>query len=587
MEPMPAPPSPPVFAASGDAGVSDSVSSQAAVQSYVDDMSLFMEEFSTLVTKACSECKPSSFGLSSPAAARIRQRPDRVALQQVYRHLHDLHTDALIHASASALPLFAAASMRLHQQLQLLVLAADGGDGGGGEADDDGPVLALVSSEDAAALRRLRGSCVAKPRGTVALALRQLRGALRRAAAAQQRMVEATLVAGGGGADVQLAAQARQLEESMGAQLEATLEATLQQAEAQRAGVMESHERRTAEAEEAARQLAEKLAALEANAEAAAEAVAARASGEVQAAQARLGREAEAVRAEAAHARGEAERAQHDAAQAREAAAAAQADAEAARREGEALRAEGGTLTRQTEELRASLASAEGAVHAMGAKVRELEGVAAAHAQLVAQAEARRQHAQQTAAQHVEHAQAVQQQQAQQQQAQLPPGAPQPQPQPQYVPHTVLLELQREAQMLDARYRQLAQQHGALQQLLRRREAELQAGGAHARGLQQQLEMLQARGQAGGGGSGGAVGAVDGGAGGPGQPQQPQAQPLSAMLQGVASVDPQDLAEQGLRKATQLFGSVKSGVKGLLSDFSSTIGADDKDDDKQAQRNRA
>ena len=575
---MPEPPSPPssVVAAGGDAGMDDSVASQAAVQSYIDDMSVFMEEFSTLVTKACSECKPSSFGLPSPAAARIRQRPDRVALQQVYRHLHDLHTDTLIHASASALPQFAAAAMRLHQQLQLLVLAADVGSGGGGEAEDDGPVLALVSSEDAAALRRLRGSCVAKPRGTVALVLKQLRGALRRAAAAQQQMVEATLMAGGGGADVQLAAQARQLEESMGAQLEATLEATLQQAEAQRAGVMESHERRAAEAEEAARQLAEKLAALEANAEEAAEAAAARASGEVQAAQAQLARESEAMRAEAAQARGEAERAQHEVAQAREAARGAQAEAEAARQEITALRAEGGTLAKQAEEMRASLGSAEGAVYAMGAKVRELEGLAASHAQLVAQAEARKQQAQQTAAQHAEHAQAVQQQQQQQ----MPPGA---QPQPQYVPHTVLLELQREAAMLDERFRQLAQQHGALQQLLRQREAELQAGGAHARGLQQQLEMLQARGQATGGGGGGGGGGVDG-AGGPGQPQ---AQPLSAMLQGVASVDPQDLAEQGLRKATQLFGSVKSGVKGLLSDFSSTIGADDKEVDKQAQRNRA
>ena len=89
-----------------EAGADDggAASSKAAVQAYVDDMGGFMEEFSRLVSLACSECKPSSFGLPSPPVARIRQRPDRVALQQAYRHLHDLHTDALVHVSASALP---------------------------------------------------------------------------------------------------------------------------------------------------------------------------------------------------------------------------------------------------------------------------------------------------------------------------------------------------------------------------------------------------------------------------------------------------------------------------------------------------
>ena len=72
-------------------------------------------------------------------------------------------------ASAATLPAFAAASMRLHQQLLLLL-------------DDTEPPLgspsALVAHEDATALRALRVACTQKPQGTVTSVLQQARDAL-------------------------------------------------------------------------------------------------------------------------------------------------------------------------------------------------------------------------------------------------------------------------------------------------------------------------------------------------------------------------------------------------------------------------
>merc|ERR1719424_2491812 len=80
-----------------------------------------------------------------PAAPLTASSPPELssgAALQAHRHLHNLHTDALAMASAATLPAFAAASMRLHQQLLLL--------------DDTEPPLgspsALVAHEDATAL---------------------------------------------------------------------------------------------------------------------------------------------------------------------------------------------------------------------------------------------------------------------------------------------------------------------------------------------------------------------------------------------------------------------------------------------------
>merc|ERR1719424_458502 len=165
------------------------LSSGAALQGYLEAMGGFMERFSQLVDTATGSCKP-NFGMPSPSAAKIRSRPDRQALPQAHRHLHNLHTDALSMASAATLPAFAAASMRLHQQLLLLL-------------DDTEPPLgspsALVAHEDATALRALRVACTQKPQGTVTSVLQQARDALPESIAAQQRLVAAALAAGGGG----------------------------------------------------------------------------------------------------------------------------------------------------------------------------------------------------------------------------------------------------------------------------------------------------------------------------------------------------------------------------------------------------
>ena len=245
------------------------LSGGAALQAYLEAMGSFMERFSQLVDTATGSCKPNFFGMPSPSAAKIRSRPDRQALQQAHRHLHNLHTDALAMASAATLPAFAAASMRLHQQLLLLL-------------EDTEPPLgsptALVTQEDATALRALRTTCTQKPQGTVTAVLQQARDALPESAAASQRLVAAALAAGGGGGgggggvggggggfgggggSAALAAQARQLEAEMGA----TLEATLLQAGAASAAQLESQARRCEAAEKEAAGLATRLRELEA-----------------------------------------------------------------------------------------------------------------------------------------------------------------------------------------------------------------------------------------------------------------------------------------------------------------------------------
>ena len=194
-------------------------------------------------------------------------------------------------------------------------------------------------------------------------------------------------------------------------------------------------------------------------------------------------------------------------------------------------REEQSTLARQLEEGRAALSACEQQLGALGASHRELEQVAAAHAQLQAQAQARWAQVQQGLAQ---------------------------QGQAQYVPLGQVRELQVEMAQLEQRHGLLRQQHAGLQQLLRHRETELQQSGTHARRMQQQLQLQQVRQPSPAGGGDAAVQPPGGGGGAP----------VSASAAG-------------------LWNSMRSGVQGLLQDFTSTVGASSEDaSDKEAPRTR-
>ena len=119
-------------------------------------------------------------------------------------------------------------------------------------------------------------------------------------------------------------------------------------------------------------------------------------------------------------------------------------------------------------------------------------------------------------------------------------------------------ELQVEMAQLEQRHGLLRQQHAGLQQLLRHRETELQQSGTHARRMQQQLQLQQVRQPSPAGGGDAAVQPPGGGGGAP----------VSASAAG-------------------LWNSMRSGVQGLLQDFTSTVGASSEDaSDKEAPRTR-
>ena len=79
---------------------------------------------------------------------------------------------ALAQANEAALPDFAVASMRLHQQLLLLLFGPE-------SPACSEAVAALVAAEDAKALGELHRACVHKPQGSVATVLERLRASLR------------------------------------------------------------------------------------------------------------------------------------------------------------------------------------------------------------------------------------------------------------------------------------------------------------------------------------------------------------------------------------------------------------------------
>ena len=163
---------------------------------YADALADFMLTFQQLSDKAGRECKDRFWAASE---SRLRQRPDRQALQSAHRQIRELYHDAITHACAERQHLFAATTLRLHLLLSRLLREASpsstkSSSSGAGADEDRPPPVEIVPAEEVAALEQLRVELLKKPKGTVADVLTALRRALETPAAAHLTMLYATLM---------------------------------------------------------------------------------------------------------------------------------------------------------------------------------------------------------------------------------------------------------------------------------------------------------------------------------------------------------------------------------------------------------
>ena len=164
-------------------------SSSTALEQYLDEMGEFMALFEREVERASRTCKKNALGFSA-SAARVRQRPDRRALGTAQRQLAEMYADALAHGSPERLTSFAAASLRLHLLLSLLLREPGAAAAGPTAVGLPSPAAGqLLPPETRAGLESLHAAVWKKPKGTVAEALRELRGALEGPAASHLHLV--------------------------------------------------------------------------------------------------------------------------------------------------------------------------------------------------------------------------------------------------------------------------------------------------------------------------------------------------------------------------------------------------------------
>ena len=97
-----------------------------ALKEYVSALEEFMGTFESTLQMASRRCKPyGPFGLSA-SPSRVRQRPDRKALQTAHHQLSELYASTIADANIDRLPYFAAESLRLQTLLTRLFREVSG-----------------------------------------------------------------------------------------------------------------------------------------------------------------------------------------------------------------------------------------------------------------------------------------------------------------------------------------------------------------------------------------------------------------------------------------------------------------------------
>ena len=469
-------------------------SAAACLRTYVEELNTFMDLFEALLEKASRTSKKSRFLGLTASAATVAQRGDRRALHTAHQQLREVYRDAVsLSEREDRQHLFAAATLRLHVLLQILLRAPAPPDvaasAGVGTLAEHPPPTELVPPEELEALYALRGEMVRKPQGTISEVLAELRTALEALANAHLSMLYACLRAAAtalptttkglpeGGMDMPQDGTSWPSHATAGAdmgELEREVAMALEQAEAAQAAAQQQ------QAE------TERVVAEHGAARAAAEAAAADALKRLAAA------EAAAAEAQQQHGQQAATRAA-DQGQMAEKLSAANAQLDEALRmrdESTAAAAEHGEKLRLASQAAAQAQAAEAVARSHAAHLaQQLSGLEAQHSQLTSAHKA----LEHQTAQHA----LLEQQIAHRIEAlsqlgrEIPDGPTAP-----AVPLTQHRELQMELQSLQQRHAELQRAHAGSVHALGQARAEAQGAGGYVRELTRRLEVAEAKLQA-------------------------------------------------------------------------------------------
>jgi len=149
----------------------------AAVEEFSAALEGFMTKFGELQAQVSTTAKANFFG-QTEKPEKIAERPDRVAFKQAFEHFTALQEFINKERSSSERLQFVASSMQLLRQAALLLAE-----------EEDKIATAGVPQKTLDLLQSLRAQCRKKPKGTVAMAMDELKEALLPPIDAHKRLV--------------------------------------------------------------------------------------------------------------------------------------------------------------------------------------------------------------------------------------------------------------------------------------------------------------------------------------------------------------------------------------------------------------